>query len=71
MSLHNVPQRLYDSEINFSISCFWDGGFVAKIGDTMDGFAAVAMTRTYREALEWLDMEVRLRYPGSRYAVQP
>jgi hypothetical protein len=24
-------QQLYDSEINFELSCFWDGGFIWKL----------------------------------------
>lgn len=27
MNEKSIPQRLYDSEINFAISCFWDSGF--------------------------------------------
>jgi hypothetical protein len=65
----SIPQRLYDSEINFSITTFWDGGFTVKIGDDMNGFAAEETVRTYAEALEWLDATARARYPRSRYAV--
>ena len=31
MRLYEVPQRLYDSEINFSISSFWDDGYKVKL----------------------------------------
>jgi hypothetical protein len=27
MSLETIMRRLYQSEINFTISVFWDGGF--------------------------------------------
>lgn len=63
-----IPQRLYDSEINFSISCFWDGGFTVKIGDDINGFKADEQVGTYGQALEWLDRKVRQRYPESLYA---
>lgn len=66
--MQDIPQRLYDSEINFSISCFWDGGFTVKLGDDMNGFDAETQTRTYADALAWLDQEARKRYPGSLYA---
>lgn len=62
-----IPQRLYDSEINFSISCFWDGGWKVSLGDEMNGWDAQAETRSYVDALEWLDKETRRRYPDSAY----
>ena len=31
---NSICQRLYDSEINFTISCFWDDGFVVMLGDS-------------------------------------
>lgn len=63
----DIPQRLYDSEINFSISCFWDGGFGVKLGDEMNGFDAATQVQTFQEALCWLDQEARRRYPDSLY----
>jgi hypothetical protein len=29
----SIFQRLYDSEINFEVSCFWDGEFDVRLGD--------------------------------------
>ena len=66
--MSNIPQRLYDSEINFSISCFWDGGFDVKIGDDMNGFAAEVKTNTFDEAIKWLDEQAKERFPNSLYA---
>jgi hypothetical protein len=66
--MSDVPQRLYDSEINFSISCFWDGGFTVKIGDDMNGFDAETTVMKYEDAFPWLDKEARGRYPESLYA---
>lgn len=65
--MSDIPQRLYDSEINFVISCFWDGGFDVKIGDAMNGFEAETQVRSYAEAIAWLDQEARKLYPGSFY----
>ena len=31
-------RRLYDSEINVQISSFWDGGWMVKLGDEINGF---------------------------------
>jgi len=30
--------RIYDSEINFKIQCFWDTGFDVYLGDELNGF---------------------------------
>ena len=37
----NTLQKLYDSEINFEISTFWDAGFDWKLGDEMNGYKEV------------------------------
>lgn len=63
-----IPQRLYDSEINFAIECFWDGGWDVKLGDNMNGWIDETNVRTYVEALAWLDREVRAGWPDSYYA---
>ena len=34
----SVMQDLYHSEINVSISTFWDAGYDVKLGDAMNGF---------------------------------
>lgn len=35
-----ILQTLYNNEINFRISCFWDAGFRIEIGDEINGFKA-------------------------------
>ncbi len=65
--MSDIPQRLYDSEINFSISCFWDGGFDVKLGDDINGFVAEGHAKTFDEAVAWFDREARKHYPGSLY----
>lgn len=66
--MKEIPQRLYDSEINFSVSCFWDGGFEVKLGDEMNGFIAKAELYSWPDVLEWLDQTARKEYPESLYA---
>lgn len=61
-------QALYDSEINFSISTFWDCGFTWKLGDEMNGFDADGEARTLKEAVEQLVAAARLKYPDSVFA---
>jgi squalene cyclase len=56
---HDLPQQLYNREINFSISTLWDDGFTVKIGDELNGFRAETTVATYAEALQWLDQRTR------------
>ena len=61
-------QRIYDSEINFCISTFWDGGFDVKIGNPMGGYLAETNTKKMETAVEWLIDKVLELYPNSFYA---
>ena len=68
-SAGSVFQRLYDSEINFSVSCFWDGGFIVRLGDDMNGFTDEEHTgRDWAEVERWLDAAARRRIPDSVFA---
>jgi hypothetical protein len=68
MTLGEVLDRLYDSEINFEISAFWDNGIDVKLGDEMNGYAAESSVRTSEEAAAWLDEQARSHFPKSKYA---
>ena len=61
-------QGIYDSEINISISSFWDGGWNAQIGDDMNGFKDSAAFDCIEECLDWLIHRVVDIYPNSTYA---
>jgi len=61
-------QALYDSEINFSVSCFWDGGFEVKLGDELNGIVAQTRVDTWDEIEPWLRSEALRQYPESQYA---
>lgn len=52
----SIFQHLYDREINFSISSFWDGGFTVKLGDEMNGFKAETCVNSMQEAAAWLSL---------------
>jgi hypothetical protein len=58
-------QRMYDSEINFSISTFWDGGFDWKLGDEQNGFVKEGSTFTFGEAVECLANAAHTHYQDS------
>lgn len=64
----DVFQELYDSEINFSVKCFWDGGFDVRLGDDMNGTRAETNVRTWAEVNRWLRTEAVRAYPGSQFA---
>lgn len=69
MELGAIIDALYESEINCTISTFWDGGFIVRLGDQMSGFVAETQCQTSREAAKFLDREARHHYPQSSYAI--
>jgi len=69
MELGTVIDALYASEINCSITSFWDGGIVVKLGDVMNGFKAERECATAAEAAEFLDHAAREHYPESCYTL--
>ena len=64
----DILQALYDSEINFSVSCFWDSGFVVKLGDPVNGIAAEAVVRRWDEIETWLSRMTARHLPESDFA---
>lgn len=66
--MSDILQRLYDSEINAGIMTFWDCGFVAGLGDILNGFKEHRNCATLAEAEAFLDEAARRHYPDSKYA---
>ena len=67
--MDNVLERLYNSEINFSVETFWDGGYNWKLGDEMNGWKEHGNCDTFAE-LENVITEAAIRcYPGSGFAI--
>ena len=70
MTLQDTLRDLYNSELNFSISCLWDGGIDVKLGDEMNGFAAE--NNFGLDALDqiapWMEREAIRLWPGSTFA---
>lgn len=62
-------QALYDSEINFAVSTFWDGGFDWKLGDDMNGFVAEGKAHTMEAAAHQLHRAAVEKYPDSKYTM--
>ncbi len=66
----SVLQKLHDSEINASVSSFYDRCWTVKLGDEMNGYTAETTVETMVEAEQWLDKTARAMYPHSAYAKQ-
>ncbi|WP_407188595.1 hypothetical protein [Bradyrhizobium centrosematis] len=64
----HILQDLYDSEINFAIATFWDCGFEIRLGDPLNGFAAIGNADNFAEAVEWLRVLAIQNYPESMFA---
>lgn len=62
-------EKIYDSEINFTIETFWDGGYTVKLGDTVNGFIDKAECEvSFSDAIEVLINMILKHYPNSTYA---
>ena len=66
-AIHDVLQRLYDSEINCSISWLWDGGIDWKLGDALNGWKAQGSARTVADAVQQLAEAACPAYPESTF----
>jgi hypothetical protein len=62
-------EMLYYSEINYKLSCFYDAGYFAGLGDESNGFVATAEGfDSIEEAIVWLAEQAVTHYPNSRFA---
>jgi hypothetical protein len=64
-----VMKNLYESEINCSISGFWDNGWDVELGDEMNGIVAEGNFRTLGECADFLDRQARIHFAESVYAL--
>jgi hypothetical protein len=64
-----ILRDLYESEINYSVSCLWDGGYDVRLGDDLNGWdAEVTGLHSWRDIADWLkDSAIKL-YPDSTFA---
>lgn len=68
--LIDVLQALYRSEINASVSSFWDSDWNVQIGDEINGFKVSKGFRNEAldDAAAWLVAEAKSAYPDSDFA---
>ncbi len=69
-TLEEELQKIYDSEINVSLSTLWDGGFEVKLGDEMNGFDEEGQVCSAAEILPWLQAAIARHCPRSQYHVE-
>lgn len=67
-TLDSVLQALYDSEINVTISWFWDGGINVVLGDHSNGVRSAGNVDTTEDAARWLIDAAKKHYPKSAFA---
>lgn len=60
-------QEIYESEINFYIETFWDGGMDVRLGDSLNGFKEIETFDTFNEAVEFLVDSVIKHFPHSDF----
>lgn len=63
----SVFQDLYHSEINFTVSTFWDGGFDVKLGDEMNGYVAQTNVNRFGQVEPWLIEQTIQHFPKSLF----
>ena len=67
-NLERELKRLYDSEINVSITSFWDGGFQVALGDHTNGYQRPDWDSCEVEQIVDAIRELaRKHYPNSTY----
>jgi hypothetical protein len=64
----NIFQRLYDSEINFEVTGFYDAGFNVRLGDGLNGFVERGKAETWEQVEAWLRDQALAHFPDSKFA---
>ena len=62
-TLDQELQKIYDSEINLSISWMWDAGFDLKLGDEFGGFVEEGQVRGVEDILPWFQEAIASTIP--------
>lgn len=70
MNIINELKRIGASEINFSISYFYDGCWQVRLGDDLNGFIYESSFGSFERAINKLIFEIIKKYPNSDYIKQ-
>jgi len=60
-------QKIYDSEINVSISSFWDAGMEFRLGDESNGWKWQKDFWNFEEGMKELIEAIKKFYPNNDY----
>ena len=63
----NELKRIGESEINFSISYFYDATWIFKLGDDLNGFTYEESFTSIEDGMNHLIQEIIKQYPDSDY----
>jgi hypothetical protein len=67
-SLGTIIEALHDSEINGSVSWFFDNVWSVALGNPHKGIDAEATVSSPQEAAEWLRANAARLHPDSKFA---
>lgn len=62
----SIFKRIYDYEINFSVSTFWDGGYDVKLGDDLNGYVAEGNVEEWEQVEPLLETMFYEHYPEAK-----
>jgi len=72
LSVGEILQHIYDSEIHLKIDWMWDGGFDYSIGSTCDNYIQGNTTSTgetnIEKGVEVMAKDIAKQYPKSTFA---
>lgn len=62
-----IFQELYNSEIDFTISTFWDTGFKVSLGSKTNGFFGEKFCDSMEDVANFLMMQAITHFPRSDF----
>ena len=67
VSIIKELKRIGESEINFSISYFYDSTWIFKLGDDLNGFSYEESFTSIEDGMNHLIQEIIKQFPNSDY----
>lgn len=69
MDLISVLEDMYMSELNFTLSTFWDSGYTVELGDELNGFKEKSeMLCSFKEVACELIRMIKKHFPESDFS---